>query len=352
MNSHRIMRDGVIALVALVALAASLSADAATARARSKRRPKTASAATASNATATSTASGSSSAASSSSSSSSDVSNTSSSSNLTSAQGQLTQTVSVPAPVANSETGFSGGISSEYYPQFRDGQETFTDILLDLGYRFDDKNSVKVLQPGRVIGVVSSEDPTQGKKIEYKGADTMLRYGRVLAKGAMGWDWGLRTEVTLPVSKGSVANHVISRPTLMVLATRKFFAETLTLSYRPYYTYQINENATGADGKPLPQHFLGHLLITQLKVTDWLSLEGVFQGVMNWDQEAPAPLSNSTEEMGSYLYDFSVGVSPVEPLTLKVGYSQSDAFLKNDKYDVALYNPDTTRYYLAAELSF
>jgi hypothetical protein len=229
-------------------------------------------------------------------------------------------------------------VNADHYLKHRRDHDAYTGLTLDLIYKLSKRDSVRVLQTATKYQVVNRQEP------EFLLNDMSLQYARNLVQDWHEISLGLRPSLTLPISRDSGRQGIVSRPSLTLVADRKFLGGRLFTRYAPSYAYQINRYKTRIGGAPLQQHSLGHTVQLGYDVTKKISVGVAAVGAYNWDEQSPYSNIDSRPK-GSYLYDASVGYAIHENVEVAVGYSQGDAFMKEGRYDVNFYDPATSRYY-------
>ncbi len=239
---------------------------------------------------------------------------------------------------------FSARGSSEYYMKHRRDHDAYAVMALDLSYRFDGENSVRVLQTATKYTVVPQGDA------DFLLDDTTLQYTRLLVKDWNGFEARLRPSLSVPTSRESGRQGIVSRLGLSVPITRKFASGRVAATYTPFYRYQINRFRTRIGGAPLREHSLGHTLALAYSLTERLAAEAVGQGQYNWNEQSPYAQVDARPQ-GGYAFGAGLSYGFGENVAVGAGYSQSDAFIRDGRYDVNLYDPVTSRYYLSLSVA-
>lgn len=238
---------------------------------------------------------------------------------------------------AESPWAISGSI--EHYMKHRRDHDAYSVLTLDMGYKFDALNSVRLLQTATKYTVVVKDDA------EFLLDDTTVQYTRVLLKDWNGFSIRLRPGLSLPTSRESGKQGIVTRASLSLPVARQFFSKRLTATYTPLYRYQVNRFKTRIGGSPLRKHSLAHTMSLSYALTEKLSAATTAQGQYNWDEQSPYATVD-TRPKGSYAFDAGFSYAIYGSVDIGIGYSTSDSFIKDGRYDVNLYDPAAARYYL------
>ena len=180
--------------------------------------------------------------------------------------------------------------------------------------------------------------------------DTLILYYHTLTSKNAFLDLKLRGGLTLPISKASVDTDNVTKTSLMVQMSKEFFNKKLSISYRPYFTYYVNEFTSSPDGNPLRQASLGNWVLSSYKVTSEFSLNLTFQSAFHWNQKSPFA-STAAPKTGSYLIEPYLRYDVNDNISTRLGYSHSDRYTKSGRYEINLYDPEVSRVFLAVDLS-
>ena len=258
--------------------------------------------------------------------------------------GAALSTLSTTGP-QSVQKNWSATASAEYYAKTRTDNDDYTDLSVDLGYRFSKKDSMRVLQTATKYQVVPAGDE------EFLLNDTTIQYTRLLSENYGGFDWRLRPAFTLPTSRDSGRQGIVSRPSLMLMIGHKFFHGRMNVSYRPSYLYQINRYQTRIDGRPLREHMVSNSLIVSYSLSQAWSAMVMGVAQYYWDQQSPYA-QEPVRMKGVYSWIAGIEYAVNETISLGLNYVQSDAFWKEGRYDVNVYDPASSRVSFALSLSF
>ncbi|MCM2280275.1 MAG: hypothetical protein NDI61_00355 [Bdellovibrionaceae bacterium] len=257
-------------------------------------------------------------------------------SSTSSAATSVASMTSLPAK----SSAWSASASGEYYVKHRRDHEAHSDVTLSVNYKWSDASSFSLRQTGTKYMVVPYGEP------EFVIDDTTLIYTRLLLKDWNGFSVRARPSLSLPTSRESGRQGIVSRPTLALPISREFLGKKLTASYTPLYRYQINRFQTRIGGAPLPQHALAHTLGLSYAFTESISASVSAQGQYVWSEQSPYA-QVPPRPRGQYAYDANLSYKITGYLDVGIGYLQSDKFIKEGRYDVNLYDPSTSRYYIS-----
>lgn len=237
-------------------------------------------------------------------------------------------------------------VAVDQYLSLREDQKAFTQLYWDALFKINDTSSLRLFQGATVNYEVASYGEN-----DIDLSDTYFYYYHMLSKDFYSLAVKLRGSFTLSLSEKSRNDDVLSRPSLRLEITRKFFDDKLSLSYRPFIQYHLNRYSTTVGGTPLKQWSLGHALVSSYSVLPSLKLNLSLFGVYHFIYSAPFS-GNSGPPKGSYEFDLSLAYEWDSFLTTRVGFYQADSFIKDGRYELYLYDPAGTRTYIGVDVSF
>lgn len=252
---------------------------------------------------------------------------------------RMDATATTTVKASDSAKPWSARASGEFYAKHRRDHDAYAVTTLDLNYKFDDLNSARILQSATKYTVVPQGDA------EFLLDDTTIQYTRVLIKDWNGFGVRVRPGLSLPVSRESGKQGIVSRPSVSLPIARKFIAGKVSTSYTPFYRYQINRFQTRISGAPLRKHSLGHTLALSYSITEKFAASVTGQGQYNWDEQSPYAKVDPRPK-GNYIFDSGLSYAFNENFEIGAGFAQSDGFIREGRYDVNVYDPSTSRYYL------
>ena len=89
--------------------------------------------------------------------------------------------------------------------------------------------------------------------------------------------------------------------------------------------------------------------MAQFDVMPQLFLYGAATAAILYYEKSPFALDDPPTH-GAYSYAAYIGYKFTPHVTSRLGYTQDDNFIKDGRYEVNLYNSDTSRYFLALDL--
>ena len=236
-------------------------------------------------------------------------------------------------------------LTVDQYLGHRDDIAAYTEFTADLDLKLNTNNEIEVVQALDRNTNISVTDR------EYTWVDTKLFHFYVITKDfhsvAIKW----RNSLTLPASKASQDQGLIAAPAVRVSFSKSFFGDVVVLGYRPTFRYNFNQFTTSLSGTPVKKMILGHSLLGTFNFSDKLQATALAASFIEWNeatafQTKPETSGGSYEFEGVLLYQINSYLSP------HIGVDQADATYKEGRFDVSLYHPANTRYFVGLDLSF
>lgn len=234
-------------------------------------------------------------------------------------------------------------LDMNYQPALRDDQFKYTDYTMFVNYKINSTHSVRITQgmtQKYEIGLDQGEN-------EFELSDTVLSHFWNLPYVAGPFRFRWVSGVFLPASIDSQDNSKIT--TLSgSLHANAFFAGMYSLSVRPFARYNWYEYKTSLGGTPLPAFTTGITIVNTIDITDKLSLNGTFS--YNYIYDYASQYETSTRygyfddnARGRYGIDVAVNYSVTNEFGVYGGYSEGDAYIRDGRYEVYAYDPETSR---------
>lgn len=170
----------------------------------------------------------------------------------------------------------------------------------------------------------------------------------------------IRIGTELGTSQAAQADG-INAISMVRLEFDKRFAPII-ISFRPYVSHWATQYATNSANEPLPMFTVGHYLYVAAQITPkfwWgMDFDTGFQMFQPADVKASQAALNTTsadplETSRSVLFFATeFGYRFLKSFQMRAGYYQFDKFVSEGKYDIELFNNNTTRYYVGFDYFF
>ncbi|MFC2074795.1 hypothetical protein ACFLRA_00805 [Bdellovibrionota bacterium] len=271
---------------------------------------------------------------------------------------------------------FSGYLSTAHNMGFAgEDIDNSTDFELVGKVKLSDKHSLKVVQQATKLYEVPEGDK------DFAFVDTSLYHYMKLSDGL-----SLRSGITIPVSEASQEEDIITKPNVMLTATKSFMDNKLLLMFSPFFKYHWNKYNTTTGGSPLPFATLGKQLVGTYQLLPKLGYTGVFVGSSSLynNKEKPIPsvgllmdntlaysftdqfsanvgYAHSTSvklketddpAMASYQFKAGVAYALSDTFSTNFGISHGESYERGEKHKIIIFDPDKASVSFGLDISF
>lgn len=236
-------------------------------------------------------------------------------------------------------------LAAEHYTGFRPDNRPYTQFIFDGRYKLGKKHRLRLIQYASQKYSVASVGEEQ-----FGLEDSLIYYYYTLKENFYGFKITPRVGFTLPLSKMFRQGNQITRPSVAMGISRKFFDDKLSLLYLPYVYFYWNRYTSTVGGSPLDRWSLGNAIRADYNITDKFTVTVVGTAAYSW-KEPSRPVPNAQRRgNGSYVLDAALGYGFYKDFTVTLGYAYGDSYYKNGSAHFHLFDEAKSQFYVGLEV--
>lgn len=247
---------------------------------------------------------------------------------------------------ASTKKDWSASVSTTQYMNFTDQNEPTTSFDLKASTSLGKNSKISISQTLRKLYVV---DPDEEELIV---EDTKIGHTYKFEEKLMTMKVSLKTTATLPVSEKSERNDHYSTLKGKLGLSKKVMDMSLTISYKPFYSYYAKKYKQTISGSPLNKYKFGHELSLAYapKNSKW-SFSGSVAASQTEKEQSKFQVKESTSDF-SYSFSISTAYSINKNISIYAGYVHNNDQLTDGRVETTLFDEEISSSFVGLSASF